>query len=228
MPKKRIICGNAQTEIPKLDDQSIDVCFTSPDPPENENEVLDLVSIFGMLVPKLKDTGSLWVQLGDYHEDDGNLRLTPHLFAAVMKDTCQWICRSDIIWHRPDNSKQADYTRFKRDCEHIFWFTKKKSGYHFDTREFDVNTSLWTFPYVAPEEGVFESGFPIKIITNVLELCSIPGYTVLDPLCGTGTTGEAALMMGCNFIGIDKDVASISKINKRLNSLRPFVERIRT
>ena len=30
-----------------------------------------------------------------------------------------------------------------------------------------------------------------------------PGYTILDPYTGSGTTGVAALRMGCNFIGIE-------------------------
>ena len=31
-----------------------------------------------------------------------------------------------------------------------------------------------------------------------------PGGTVLDPFMGSGTTGEAALAMGMNFIGVEQ------------------------
>jgi ubiquinone/menaquinone biosynthesis C-methylase UbiE len=43
-----------------------------------------------------------------------------------------------------------------------------------------------------------------------------PGTRVLDPCCGSGTTGEAALQHGCEFIGIDIDPEAIKIAAARL------------
>jgi len=40
---------------------------------------------------------------------------------------------------------------------------------------------------------------------DLIKLYAFPGDTVLDPFSGSGTTGVAALKLGCNYIGIDKE-----------------------
>ena len=62
--------------------------------------------------------------------------------------------------------------------------------------------------------GQSESGM-LDIISKLV----LPGQSVLDPFCGAGTTGVAALRHGCLFDGIelDKDNANISK--KRMNEI---------
>ena len=42
------------------------------------------------------------------------------------------------------------------------------------------------------------------------------GSRVLDPCCGGGTTGEAALRAGCEFIGIDIDPNAVASTRARL------------
>jgi DNA methylase len=40
---------------------------------------------------------------------------------------------------------------------------------------------------------------------HFMEALTVEGYTVLDPFCGSGTTGQAALELDRKFIGLDKD-----------------------
>ncbi len=47
------------------------------------------------------------------------------------------------------------------------------------------------------------------------KLCR-PGDWVLDPFCGSGTTGVAALLRGCSFHGIDRDPAAVAIARRRL------------
>jgi site-specific DNA-methyltransferase (adenine-specific) len=44
---------------------------------------------------------------------------------------------------------------------------------------------------------------PVEWMEWCVNLASRKGHTVLDPFMGSGTTGVAALRMGCNFIGIE-------------------------
>jgi site-specific DNA-methyltransferase (adenine-specific) len=48
---------------------------------------------------------------------------------------------------------------------------------------------------------------PLALIDRCLRASSSPGDLVLDPFCGSGTTGVAAISLGRRFIGIEKDAA---------------------
>jgi DNA modification methylase len=213
----RIICGDAAEEIDKLEEKSVDIVITSPDPPTILEEIQKLVIIFLKIDRVLKDSGSIWVQMADYHDSDGNMRMVPETFAIMMKS--QYILRSKAIWIR---NQETGYTlepeernRLIRDWEYLFFFTKNKDGYYYnlDSRN---KSSVYSFPYYFPKHGGFESGFPEGLIEIAVEnTCPRNGH-VLDPFCGTGVTGSVAINMNMNFTGIEIDPNMISKLNRRL------------
>jgi 16S rRNA G966 N2-methylase RsmD len=51
----------------------------------------------------------------------------------------------------------------------------------------------------------------------LVERVSMPGQMILDPFCGGGTTGVAALRLGRQFIGIDIDQKAIAITAERLS-----------
>lgn len=50
----------------------------------------------------------------------------------------------------------------------------------------------------------------------VSKLC-LPGQYILDPFCGAGTTGIAALLHGCLFDGIDLAIENVNIAKGRLH-----------
>lgn len=56
-----------------------------------------------------------------------------------------------------------------------------------------------------PRRNVHPTVKPIAVMEWLIELCTRPGDLVLDPFCGSGTTGCAAVLAGRNFLGIEKD-----------------------
>jgi site-specific DNA-methyltransferase (cytosine-N4-specific) len=135
-----------------------------------------------------------------------------------------WILRNKLIWHRPSETEREDKTRFKRDWEYLFWFTKNKEGYYFKDVKYTTDTSVLTFPYVAPFHGVFVSGFPEELIDLAITTTCPPNGTILDPFCGTGTTGMVALDSGMNFIGIENNPKIIPELNKRLQRCKQEIQ----
>jgi hypothetical protein len=45
---------------------------------------------------------------------------------------------------------------------------------------------------------------------------SQPGDLIVDPFCGGGTTGKAALLLGRRFVGLDHDRGAIERTTRRL------------
>jgi len=54
---------------------------------------------------------------------------------------------------------------------------------------------------------------------KIIQGFSRPGDLIVDPMCGTGTTGVAAVRMGRRFIGIDDDPARIANTKVRLDEI---------
>ncbi len=81
-----------------------------------------------------------------------------------------------------------------------------------DTRN---KRTVWTVP-TSPYKGAHFATFPPDLIKPmVLAGCPIDG-TVLDPFNGSGTTGEVAIGLGRNYIGIELNPEYIKLAKKRL------------
>jgi site-specific DNA-methyltransferase (adenine-specific) len=82
---------------------------------------------------------------------------------------------------------------------------------------------LWSFTRPGKEEkrfGAHPTQKPLALMKRIVEASSQPGAWVLDPFCGSGTTGVAALETGRRFVGIDCDEASLALARRRLGAAR--------
>lgn len=59
---------------------------------------------------------------------------------------------------------------------------------------------------------------PVALMRHYIENSTDPGDLVLDPFCGTGTTGVAALQCGRQFIGIELDPKWAAVAARRLEA----------
>jgi DNA modification methylase len=62
--------------------------------------------------------------------------------------------------------------------------------------------SVWTVP-ARPGGGALCPVYPARLVEPCVYAGSRPGGLVIDPFCGSGSTGAAALGAGRRFIGID-------------------------
>ncbi len=62
---------------------------------------------------------------------------------------------------------------------------------------------------------------PIKLMEYLCKLITPPGGTILDPFCGSGSTGVAAVGLGFKFIGIEREAEYVTIANKRIEHARP-------
>ena len=147
-----------------------------------------------------------------------------------------WFLRSDIIWAKPNPMPESVKDRCTRSHEYIFMFSKSRR-YYYDSvaiAEDAVSTGVKTgsskkknkrdvwFVSPAQFEGAHFATYPPKLIEPCVLAGCPQGGTILDPFCGSGTTGIVALNHGRNFIGLElnPDYAEMSR-NRILSETSP-------
>ena len=131
----KIIYGDSLEEIPKLEDNSIDCVFTSPDPlnlntygiSATNNYPVTLVEILNELIPKLKDTGSLWLHQNEVsiNEKLGGL---PQLVITLMIHS-GWLLRNVLAWYCGTDNENTYEDRLDVDWQHISNFAKSDKAF---------------------------------------------------------------------------------------------------
>lgn len=81
--------------------------------------------------------------------------------------------------------------------------------------------AVWKVPIVRgidPERTEHTTQKPLALMSRLVELFTDPGDIILDPFCGSGTTGVAALRLGRRFIGIEKNAKYAAIARERIKA----------
>ena len=141
--RNAILCGDALEQLRQLPAQVVDTVVTSPPYYRQRDYTCDSSWGTRRLRPSTcsgwsgswphaaaccRDSGSLWIVLGDKYCDGQQLGMPWRVALALMDDG--WILRSDIIWHKPNAMPSAVKTRPTTDHEYVFFLTKSKQYYY--------------------------------------------------------------------------------------------------
>lgn len=119
----------------------------------------------------------------------------------------EWIIKSpfkvrqEIIWDR-GSTNIVNRQRFLPTTEKIFWLTKTAHP-RFDRSEDTMfKKEVWSFPFQINTKH--PAPYPLALPYNIIP-CVAQGerILVLDPFMGSGTTGVACKMCGCDYIGFE-------------------------
>jgi DNA modification methylase len=139
----RVFHADARQLLPTCPANLVDVIVTSPPyylqrDYQGEHQlglesspdayVAALVGVLAECRRVLKDTGTLWLVIGDKYLD-GELLGMPWRVALALK-AAGWLLRSDVIWHKPNAMPSAVKNRLTTDHEYIFFFTKTAHYYY--------------------------------------------------------------------------------------------------
>jgi DNA modification methylase len=170
----RIIQGNIEkVELPE--DLKIDTIFTSPpyyklikygdDPNElgweetPDQYVKRLSDILMKCMDRLKDTGSMFVNIGETYEDFQCLGVIDRLVCEMMKRGVRLVDK--IIWNKPTSKpiNNKNNRRFYPGYEMILHFSKTKD-YYFDNFKIEKDKKL-RVSHNCKEKGVKKVGYHI-------------------------------------------------------------------
>jgi site-specific DNA-methyltransferase (adenine-specific) len=83
----------------------------------------------------------------------------------------------------------------------------------------DERQVVWSLPTPAAREkahGRHPTQKPLALLERVVAASAGPGDLVLDPFCGSATTGVAARALGCRFLGVELDPEYVALAARRL------------
>jgi modification methylase len=185
----------------------------------------------------MKPAATIWV-IGSYH----------NIFrvGALMQDLGFWIL-NDVIWRKTNPMPNFRGRRFTNAHETMIWASRdaQAKGYTFNYEVLKAGNediqvrSDWTLPLCTGEERLkgrdgkklHPTQKPEALLARVLLSSSRLDDLVLDPFCGTGTTGAMAKRLGRRFVGCEQDANYAKAAEKRIAAtelmqapaLAPFV-----
>ncbi len=121
---------------------------------------------------------------------------------ATVSDVVQaagFIWRGVCVWDKTEACRKT-LGRFAAQAEYIVWGSNGPMPYE---RKVKCLPGVFRVP-VKPRDKFHIAGKPTELMLRVVEICE-PGGLVLDPFCGSATTGVAALRRGLRFAGIERD-----------------------
>lgn len=74
------------------------------------------------------------------------------------------------------------------------------------------------FEAVEPKRKRVKTQKPLPLMLELVSLFTDPGDLILDPFCGSGTTGIAALRLGRRFVGIEKNESMAELARERIQA----------
>jgi modification methylase len=176
----------------------------------------------------MKPSATLWV-IGSYH----------NIFrvGTILQDLGFWIL-NDVVWRKSNPMPNFRGRRFTNAHETLIWASRdeKARGYTFNYEALKAGNediqvrSDWTIPLCTGDERIKDDNGkklhptqkPEALLARVLLSSSRPDDLVLDPFCGTGTSGAVAKRLGRRFIGLERDRGYAAAAERRLAAVEPL------
>src|SRR5438876_6747593 len=175
----------------------------------------------------MKPSATLWV-IGSYH----------NIFrvGTIMQDLGFWVL-NDIVWRKSNPMPNFRGRRFTNAHETMIWATRDQGGrYTFNYEALKAGNediqmrSDWLIPLCTGEERLkgrdgrklHPTQKPEALLARVILAASRPDDLVLDPFCGSGTTGAVARRLRRRFIGIERDAAYAAAATARIGAVAPL------
>lgn len=164
----------------------------------------------------LKDSGTIWIS--------GTLHNIYSIGMALEEEGFKII--NNITWQKTNPPPNLACKTFTHSTETIIWARKdlKNIKYTFNyqiMKELNDNKQMkdvWTTSLTKPSEkkcGKHPTQKPLEILDKIILASTKENDLILDPFCGTSTTGISAVNLNRRYIGIDNEKNYIEISKKR-------------
>jgi site-specific DNA-methyltransferase (adenine-specific) len=167
----------------------------------------------------LKPNGTIWVS-GTTH--------IIHTVGFAMQELGYKIL-NDIIWYKRNAPPNLSCRYFTHSTEIVLWAAKdERSKHYFDyhlmkkMNQGKQMRNVWQISAPPAEEkkfGKHPTQKPIELLKRILLASTKENDLVLDPFCGSSTTGVAAVLLNRKYVGIDLEDDFLQLSKKRLEEI---------
>jgi site-specific DNA-methyltransferase (adenine-specific) len=194
----------------------------------------------GFLRPRVEEAYRVLGPTGSFffHIDYREVHYCKILLDEIFGRDC---FQNEIIWAYDYGARAKKRWPAKHD--NILWYSKDPQRYTFNLDECDriaymapglvgpekaargkTPTDVW-WHTIVPTNGRERTGYatqkPLGILERIVKVHSNPGDLILDFFAGSGTTGDAAMRHGRDFILIDSSPEAVEIMRKRLSHFEP-------
>ena len=167
----------------------------------------------------LKPNGTIWVSG------------TTHIIYSVgfAMQQLGYKILNDIIWYKRNAPPNLSCRYFTHSTETVLWSAKnEKSKHHFDyplmkkMNKDKQMRNLWEISAPQSEEknfGKHPTQKPVALLTRIILASTKEDDLVLDPFCGSSTTGVAAVLLNRKYVGIDLEEEYLQLSKKRIEDI---------
>lgn len=167
----------------------------------------------------LKPNGSIMIS-GTFH----------NIFSIGMAlEELEYKILNNITWKKTNPPPNISCRYFTHSTENVLWARKTKNNNHLfnyeDMKKENFGKQMqdvWEIPSASKSEknfGYHPTQKPIKLLNRIILSATKENDVVLDPFCGSGTTGVAAVKYGRKFIGIDNEPKYLEIAEKRIKEV---------
>ena len=229
----QLICGDSFSILKKIPEKSIDMIFADPPYFLSNGGITvhsgKMVSVnkadwdMGMTTEEKLKYNRKWIKLcRNILKDDGTIWVSGSFhniyFIGVALELEGFSIINNITWQKSNPPPNISTRAFTHSTETILWarkqLTQNRKGKHFFNYKLmkDENggkqmKDVWVFsltPKIEKKHGKFPTQKPLQLLERIILASTKEGNIILDPFCGSGTTGVAAIKHNRQFIGIDK------------------------
>ena len=173
---------------------------------------------------KLKENGTIWIS-GTYH----------NIFSvAQMLYEFNYKILNCVTWAKTNPPPNLSCKYFTHSTEFIIWARKEKKVTHYFNYELmkEINggtqmRDVWNLPAIAPWEkscGKHPTQKPLALLSRIILASTKHDAWILDPFCGSGTTGIAANLLSRRFLGIEQEKSFLNiSVNRRKEIDNPSI-----
>lgn len=187
---------------------------------KSQQEMMDFnMEWLSLCRDKLKGNGTIWIS-GTYHNIFSVANCLTELGYKIL---------NVVTWVKTNPPPNISCRYFTYSTEFIIWARKSEKKAHYFNYELmkHVNggkqmSDVWHLPAIAPWEkscGKHPTQKPLALLARIIMASTQQGEWVLDPFCGSSTTGIASNLLGRRFLGIDQEEKYIEISKNRREEL---------
>lgn len=187
---------------------------------KSQQEMMDFnMEWLSLCKDKLKDNGTIWIS-GTYHNIFSVANCLTELGYKIL---------NVVTWAKTNPPPNISCRYFTYSTEFIIWARKSEKKTHYFNYELMklVNgnkqmTDVWNLPAISQWEkscGKHPTQKPLALLSRIIMASTRQGEWILDPFCGSSTTGIAANLLSRRYLGIDQELNFIEMSKSRRQEL---------